>query len=101
MNHSSWQWVDGSGAFYSYWSSREPNNYGGNEDCVVMNPYIGTWNDQGCWKSHYYVCEINGNTTFYNNKYNQKVKKIVNCLFKFAINLDISHKGNKGRLLVL
>ena len=74
MNHSSWQWVDGSDAFYSYWLSREPNNYGGNEDCVVMNPHIGTWNDQGCWISHYYVCEINGNTTFYNNKYNQKVK---------------------------
>ena len=71
---SPWQWVDGSGAFYSYWWSGEPNNFGGNEDCVVMNPHMGKWNDQECWKSHYYVCEINGNTTFYDIKYNQKVK---------------------------
>ena len=71
---SRWQWVDGSSAFYSYWLSGEPNNHGGKEDCVVMNPHIGKWNDRGCGKSHYYVCEINGNTTFYDNKYNQKVK---------------------------
>ncbi|XP_073247189.1 uncharacterized protein [Porites lutea] len=58
---SRWQWVDGSAAFYSHWLSGEPNNYGnGYEDCVVMNPHIGTWNDQGCLSSHYYVCEING-----------------------------------------
>ena len=72
---SRWQWVDGSTAFYSYWLSGEPNNYGDSgEDCVVMNPHIGKWNDQACSSSHYYVCEINGNTSFYDNKYNQKVK---------------------------
>ena len=72
---SRWQWVDGSAAFYSHWLSGEPNNHGDSgEDCVVMNPHIGTWNDQGCWSSHYYVCEINGNTTFYDIKYSQKVK---------------------------
>ena len=72
---SRWQWVDGSAAFYSYWLSGEPNNYGNrSENCVVMDPYIGTWNDQWCQTSHYYLCEIKGNTTFHDNKYNQKVK---------------------------
>ena len=62
---SSWQWVDGSAASYSYWLSGEPNNHGNSsEDCVVMNPHIGKWNDQACWKSHSYVCETNGNTVF-------------------------------------
>ena len=63
-DNSSWQWVDGSRALYSYWWSGEPNNYNSKEDCVVMNPHVGKWNDQGCWRFHSYVCESNGNTIF-------------------------------------
>ena len=63
-DNSSWQWVDGSRALYSYWWSGEPNNYNSKEDCVVMNPHVGKWNDQTCWISHSYVCEANGNTIF-------------------------------------
>ena len=64
VDNSSWQWVDGSRALYSYWWSGEPNNYNSREDCVVMNPHVGKWNDQNCWTSHSYVCEANGNTIF-------------------------------------
>ena len=79
---SHWQWVDGSAAFYSYWLSGEPNNHRNRgEDCVVMNPHIGTWNDQWCQSFYYYVCEINGNTTFYDNKKAYE-EKIVNLICK-------------------
>ena len=82
VDNSSWQWVDGSRALYSYWWSGEPNNYNSREDCVVMNPHVGKWNDQNCWTSHSYVCEANGNTIFL-SLYDKSVKnpsKTVNNL---------------------
>ena len=85
-DNSSWQWVDGSRALYSYWWSGEPNNYNSNEDCVVMNPHVGKWNDQNCWISHSYVCEANGNTIFL-SLYDKSVKspsKTVNNLIPKA-----------------
>ena len=85
-DNSSWQWVDGSRALYSYWWSGEPNNYNSKEDCVVMNPHVGKWNDQNCWISHSYVCEANGNTIFL-SLYDKSVKspsKTVNNLIPKA-----------------
>ncbi len=41
-------WVDGSPLDYSHWATGEPNNWGGNENCVHMrwDPAApGTWND--------------------------------------------------------
>ena len=94
---SSWQWVDGSAASYSYWLSGEPNNHGNSsEDCVVMNPHIGKWNNQACWKSHSYVCETNGNTVFL-RLYDQGVKspsKTVNLI-------PTANNDNFGRLTLL
>ena len=52
-----WVWVDGSNAVYTNWGPGEPNNSGGNEDCVHMLPN-GKWNDGGCsWKYPFVVCQ--------------------------------------------
>ena len=85
-DNSSWQWADESRALFSYWWSGEPNNYNSKEDCVVMNPHVGKWNDQNCWISHSYVCEANGNTIFL-SLYDKSVKspsKTVNNLIPTA-----------------
>ena len=40
-------WADGSSSSYRSWSSSQPNNFGGNQDCVET---FGSqyWNDAGC-----------------------------------------------------
>ncbi|XP_032895245.1 lectin-like [Amblyraja radiata] len=51
------RWADGSSYIYNNWSSGEPNNYGGVEDCVTVNRYgDGTWNDVKCDISLPFVC---------------------------------------------
>ena len=52
-----WDW-DGPYSSYTNWSVGEPNNYGGYEDCAVLNQFAGagTWNDIHCNNSFYFVC---------------------------------------------
>jgi len=47
---------------YKYWSNvqfDQPDNYGGNEDCVVLSARFrkGYWNDQRCNLKHWFICE--------------------------------------------
>ncbi|XP_044191071.1 lactose-binding lectin l-2-like [Thunnus albacares] len=52
-----WMWSDGSAVDFVFWNSGEPNNYGGNEDCVHNND--GTdlkWNDRPCSHTLPSVC---------------------------------------------
>ena len=52
---------------YKYWSNAsyhnvqfdQPDNYGGNEDCVVLSARFrkGYWNDQRCNRKHWFICE--------------------------------------------
>jgi len=52
---SGWKWTDGSEVTYFGWHRRQPNNYGGNQNCLMMSSrryrgrkwYFG-WDDQGC-----------------------------------------------------
>ncbi|XP_053625135.1 macrophage mannose receptor 1 [Plodia interpunctella] len=41
---------------YNKWATGEPNDGGGEEDCVVLNKE-GSMNDDGCWKKHPYICK--------------------------------------------
>lgn len=41
------EWYDGSPVTYTNWAPGEPNNSGGNEDCVQIYPN-GSWNDLPC-----------------------------------------------------
>ncbi|MEY4396862.1 MAG: hypothetical protein RLZZ40_618, partial [Actinomycetota bacterium] len=46
---------------YAGWSSGEPNNWGGNEDCAVTNwGSSGQWNDLDCTGSNAYLVEYGG-----------------------------------------
>lgn len=49
------EWVDGSPNDFDWWKHSEPNNFGGEEDCVVMTKYY--WNDVPCHQSRQYVCK--------------------------------------------
>ncbi|XP_031148284.2 lactose-binding lectin l-2-like [Sander lucioperca] len=45
----SWMWSDGCKVDYVYWDAGEPNNSGGNEDCVHNNHDRNLkWNDRPC-----------------------------------------------------
>ena len=53
-----WMWESGSSSTYINWASGEPNDSGGNEDCAQLNRFTdGTWNDEPCSSSFYYICE--------------------------------------------
>lgn len=41
---------------YANWNDNEPNNYGGNENCVAVLG-IKKWNDKNCNSQHMFVCE--------------------------------------------
>ncbi|XP_062410864.1 macrophage mannose receptor 1-like [Sardina pilchardus] len=51
-------WVDGSPVTYVHWGPGEPNNANGEEQCVQMNRYPGSWNDVNCGRDIAgYVCK--------------------------------------------
>ena len=51
-----WVWVDGTPFDYHNWHAGEPNQWGGNEDCVEVNS-SGKWNDCNCAKRFKFVCD--------------------------------------------
>ncbi|XP_054462509.1 lactose-binding lectin l-2-like [Anoplopoma fimbria] len=53
----SWMWSDGSTVDFSFWSTGEPNNRGGNEHCVHANyDQYRKWNDYQCFATYPSVC---------------------------------------------
>ncbi|MBI5527519.1 MAG: C-type lectin domain-containing protein [Deltaproteobacteria bacterium] len=58
-------WVDGTPWSYTNWYPGEPNDSGGNEDCVQMYValYQNKWNDGNCAGLFPYVCEYPSSST--------------------------------------
>ncbi len=59
-------WVNGESPTTTFWYTNEPNNAGGNEDCVGLltsGEKAGTWNDFPCSTELAFVCEDELNRT--------------------------------------
>ncbi|CAH3166819.1 unnamed protein product, partial [Porites lobata] len=54
-----WLWVDGSTAYFTSWDTGEPNRLSRNENCVEFRMMSEKWNDNPCYYSRPYTCEIN------------------------------------------
>jgi len=53
-----WTWYSGQAWTYSNWHSGEPNDSGGNEDCMQFGRFLDySWNDEPCTSSFRYICE--------------------------------------------
>ncbi|XP_051766533.1 CD209 antigen-like protein C [Ctenopharyngodon idella] len=55
-------WVDNSPLNRGFWFQGEPNNYGGQEDCVELDPTqdpVNNWNDVPCSYKKKGICEKN------------------------------------------
>ncbi|XP_016139681.1 CD209 antigen-like protein E [Sinocyclocheilus grahami] len=59
------KWVDNSPLNQGFWRKSEPNNYGGNEDCIELNfkreetgwSPLNSWNDVPCSEKKKGICE--------------------------------------------
>uniref|UniRef100_A0A8C1B421 Si:ch73-343l4.8 n=1 Tax=Cyprinus carpio carpio TaxID=630221 RepID=A0A8C1B421_CYPCA len=54
------KWVDNSPLKQGFWLNGEPNNQGGNEDCIELmpsNPVLNNWNDLQCSVKRKGFCE--------------------------------------------
>lgn len=50
-------WIDGGALAFAAWLAGEPNDAGGNEDCVEMDQAAGGWNDVPCDTPRSFICE--------------------------------------------
>ncbi|XP_018938014.2 C-type lectin domain family 4 member E-like [Cyprinus carpio] len=59
-NEGNMKWVDNSTLKQGFWLNGEPNNQGGNEDCIELmpsNPVLNNWNDLPCSVERKWFCE--------------------------------------------
>uniref|UniRef100_A0A673KUI3 Si:ch73-343l4.8 n=1 Tax=Sinocyclocheilus rhinocerous TaxID=307959 RepID=A0A673KUI3_9TELE len=64
-NEGIMKWVDNSPLNQGFWRKSEPNNYGGNEDCIELNykreetgwSPLNSWNDVPCSETKKGICE--------------------------------------------
>uniref|UniRef100_A0A9J8AG60 Si:ch73-343l4.8 n=1 Tax=Cyprinus carpio carpio TaxID=630221 RepID=A0A9J8AG60_CYPCA len=59
-NEGIMKWVDNSTLKQGFWFQGEPNSYGGDEDCIELNPekhHLNNWNDRSCSNTRKGICE--------------------------------------------
>ncbi|XP_035280800.1 C-type mannose receptor 2-like isoform X1 [Anguilla anguilla] len=53
-----WKWSDHSNSSFRFWRSKQPNNFGGNQNCVAaVLDNSGEWNDFQCKRSRPFFCQ--------------------------------------------
>ena len=50
-------WIGGAPVTFANWSTGQPDDFQGREDCVVKTIPAGSWNDLPCRNLNAYVCE--------------------------------------------
>ena len=56
-----WVWTSGERAKFTKWSTAEPNNSQGKENCAVLYTFVvshGKWNDVPCQSQRGAICEL-------------------------------------------
>uniref|UniRef100_A0A9J7ZY89 C-type lectin domain-containing protein n=2 Tax=Cyprinus carpio TaxID=7962 RepID=A0A9J7ZY89_CYPCA len=57
VSEGTWLWSDGSNMNIQIWAPDQPDNYNGNENCLVMNYQPSSnWNDNPCYDKWPFVC---------------------------------------------
>ena len=61
-NGDIFQWIDGTPFEFKYWKTNEPDNYGGDENCIeiISDPgkqWHEKWNDVPCESTAKFVCQ--------------------------------------------
>ncbi|XP_042610685.1 ladderlectin-like isoform X4 [Cyprinus carpio] len=57
VSEGTWLWSDGSNMNIQIWAPNQPDNYNGNENCLVMNYQpSNNWNDNPCYDKKPFVC---------------------------------------------
>lgn len=51
-------YANGAPINYKNWKNGEPNNFNGNEDCVIIEHENGLWNDFPCDQKGLIICEF-------------------------------------------
>ncbi|XP_036438780.1 C-type lectin domain family 4 member E-like isoform X2 [Colossoma macropomum] len=63
QTEGTWKWVDNTTLTTGFWWTGEPNDFGGNEDCVITgfrgagSERVSTWADFPCGDSRRGICE--------------------------------------------
>ncbi|CAG5122281.1 unnamed protein product, partial [Candidula unifasciata] len=55
---SSYTWLDNSPYLFNNWMRGEPNNQGNREDCVEWALPRNSWNDDYCYVSRNWICQV-------------------------------------------
>ena len=53
-----WKWTDNRPWEFTSWNGGQPNNWGGNEDCMQWSATHG-WNDASCNREYRFLCGKN------------------------------------------
>ncbi|XP_034741186.1 galactose-specific lectin nattectin-like [Etheostoma cragini] len=60
VKEGTWMWSDGSKFNYKSWNEGQPDNWLGQENCLVMSWLsTGNWNDWVCYNQASFVCSRN------------------------------------------
>ena len=64
MGLSGYKWSDGSTWAYTNWKTGEPNDIGGDDDCVERYQSSRNWNDNNCYAARPFICKMQLGKTF-------------------------------------
>ena len=58
-SEGTWTWSDGALFSFTGWASGQPDDLGGDQDCLLTNFHgAGAWDDQACITKLKFVCKI-------------------------------------------